>query len=193
MNHPNLDIEYQNFKRFLHHNFKKRWITFIWKTEFDTKLTIKWRKINDNAKTHIKCSPKTCATDILSCCFWNMKLLKILSLLIICFETVFGTRWSFKGFDPIDLTVDRHCDHHAKAYLGKAFEDMQTDHKEHGSYKELVWVSKRCFLVSWCVISDQKCHFTVIFESLFQIIYLKPRLSKTYSRNQENFIESPKV
>ena len=77
-----------------------------------------------------------------------MKLLKILSLLTICFETVFCTRWSFKGFDPIDLTVDRHCDHHAKAYLGKAFEDMQTDHKEHGSYKELAWVSKRCFFAS---------------------------------------------
>ena len=74
-----------------------------------------------------------------------MKLLKILSLLTICFETVFCTGWSFKGFDPIDLTVDRHCDHHAKAYLGKAFEDMQTDHKQHGSMKDLAWVSKRCF------------------------------------------------
>ena len=74
-----------------------------------------------------------------------MKSVKILSLLTICLKTVFCTGWSFKGFDPIDLTVDRHCDHHAKAYLGKAFEDMQTDRKEHGSYEELDWVSKRYF------------------------------------------------
>ena len=70
-----------------------------------------------------------------------MKLLKILSLLTICFETVFGTGWSFKGFDPIDLSMDRHCDHHAKAYLGKAFKDIETDHRKDGSYKELARVS----------------------------------------------------
>ena len=74
-----------------------------------------------------------------------MKSLKILSLLTVCFETVFGTRWirrdgwHFEGFDPIDLTVDRHCHHHAKAYLGKAFEDMEKDrHKD----EELASVSK---------------------------------------------------
>ena len=115
-----------------------------------------------------------------------MKLLKILSLLTICFETVFCTGWSFKGFDPIDLTVDRHCDHHAKAYLGKAFEDMQTDHKQHGSMKDLAWVSKRCFGFQ---MRDPK---KAILRS-FLNHYLKPRLSKTYSRNQENFIESSKV
>ena len=72
-----------------------------------------------------------------------MKLLKIISFLTLCFDTVFGSGWSFKGFNPVDLTVDRHCDHHAKAYLGKAFEDVETDRRRHaeGHDKELGPVS----------------------------------------------------
>ena len=71
-----------------------------------------------------------------------MKLFKIISLLTLSFDSVFGSGWSFKGFHPVDLSIDRNCDHHAKAYLGKAFQDIETDHRREGHDKELGKVPK---------------------------------------------------